>query len=216
MKSQKLTRRKLGQKIWWMKKLINQHRLSWNIGILSGARSRSNSPHCSETIFNPNVEELTVFFILSFFIYIWIISLHFKNISLRAEWKNARFVRSNGWKPLSSGQKWFLRWVFPGFGGYFGGVCFPEFFDSVIRSAVSEISQLARFYEKLKKMVFFWFSSNYLRFWYRNTYPGYHHVKANVLTIPKMWWFLGLRVFERELSLLKVGRPPKFWVRYHK
>ena len=63
---------------------------------------------------------------------------------------------------------------------------------------------------------FFWFSSNYLRFWYWNTYPGYHHVKANVLTVPKMWWFLGLRVFERELSLLKVGTLPKFWVRYQK
>ena len=35
-------------------------------------------------------------------------------------------------------------------------------------------------------------------------------MKANVLTIPKMWWFLGLRVFERELSLLKVGTLPNF------
>ena len=70
--------------------------------------------------------------------------------------------------------------------------------------------------EKCKKRFFFWFSSNYLRFWYWNTYPGYHHVKANVLTIPKMWWFLGLRFFERELSLLKVGTLPKSWVRYKK
>ena len=70
--------------------------------------------------------------------------------------------------------------------------------------------------QKNAKNGFFWFSSNYLRFWYWNTYPGYHHVKANVLTVPKMWWFLGLRFFERELSLLKVGTLPKFWVRYKK
>ena len=71
-------------------------------------------------------------------------------------------------------------------------------------------------HKKMQKTGFFCFSSNYLRIWYRNPYPGYHHVKANVLTIPKMWWFLGLRVFERELSLLKVGTLPKFWVRYKK
>ena len=86
-------------------------------------------------------------------------------------------------------------------------------------SIVSDWRPLENYFEsdteKCKKR-FFWFSSNYLRFWYRNTYPGYHHVKANVLTIPKMWWFLGLRVFERELSLLKVGTLPKFWVRYQK
>ena len=71
-------------------------------------------------------------------------------------------------------------------------------------------------HRKMQKTAFFWFSLNYLRFWYRNTYPGYHHVKANVLTLPKLWWFSGLQVFERELSLLEVGTLPKFWVRYHK
>ena len=40
-----------------------------------------------------------------------------------------------------------------GFGGYFGGVCFLEFFDSVIRNAVSEISQFARFYVKFVAVV---------------------------------------------------------------
>ena len=68
-------------------------------------------------------------------------------------------------------------------------------------------------HKKMQKTVFFCFLPNCLRFWYRNTYPGYHHVKANVLTIPKMWWFLGLRVFERELSLLKVGTLPKFYLK---
>ena len=48
-------------------------------------------------------------------------------------------------KPLLSGQKWFLRRILIGFGRYFGGVCFLEFFDSVIGSAVSEISLFSVF-----------------------------------------------------------------------
>ena len=71
-------------------------------------------------------------------------------------------------------------------------------------------------HKKMQKTVFFCFSPNCLRFWYRNTYLGYYHVKAHIQTIPKMWKFLGLRVFERELSLFKVGTLPKFWIRYQK
>ena len=37
------------------------------------------------------------------------------------------------------------------------------------------------------------------------TYPGYHHVKADVLTIPKMWYFLRFGGFEPELLAVKVG-----------
>ena len=87
-------------------------------------------------------------------------------------------------------------------------------FDSVRLAATWKLFWVL--HQKLQKNVFFCFLPNCLRFWYRNTYPGYHHVKANVLTIPKMWWFLGLWVFKRELSLLKVGTLPKFWVRYQK
>ena len=38
-----------------------------------------------------------------------------------------------------------------------------------------------------------------------NTYPGYHCVKADIQTIPKMYKIRGLRSFERELFLVKVG-----------
>ena len=93
-------------------------------------------------------------------------------------------------------------------------MCKASIFDSVRLAATWKL--FWEWHRKMQKTAFFWFSSNYLRFWYWNTYPGYHHVKANVLTVPKMWWFLGLRFFERELSLLKVGTLPKFWVRYKK
>ena len=36
-------------------------------------------------------------------------------------------------------------------------------------------------------------------------YSGYHHVKTDVLTVPKMCNFLGFKVSEQELLLLKVG-----------
>ena len=42
-------------------------------------------------------------------------------------------------------------------------------------------------HRKMQKTGFFGFSANYLRFWYWNTYPGYHHEKAHVQTFPKMW-----------------------------
>ena len=34
--------------------------------------------------------------------------------------------------------------------------------------------------------------------------PGYHHVKAEVLRFPKMWYFLGVRLFKGELLAVKV------------
>ena len=37
-------------------------------------------------------------------------------------------------------------------------------------------------HRKMQKTGFFRFSANYLRFWYWNTYPGYHHVKPHVQT----------------------------------
>ena len=59
-------------------------------------------------------------------------------------------------------------------------------------------------HQKLTKTDIFCFSANYLRFWYWNTYPGYHHVKADVLRIPKMYKIRWFRGFEQELWLLKV------------
>ena len=35
-------------------------------------------------------------------------------------------------------------------------------------------------------------------------HPGYHHANADVLRIPKMWYFLGVRLFKGELLALKV------------
>ena len=43
-------------------------------------------------------------------------------------------------------------------------------------------------HKKMQKTGFFCFLSNYLRIWYRNPYPGYHHVKANVQSFPKIQW----------------------------
>ena len=37
------------------------------------------------------------------------------------------------------------------------------------------------------------------------TYQGQDHVKADVLTIPKMWYFLRFEGFEPELLAVKVG-----------
>ena len=52
----------------------------------------------------------------------------------------------------------------------------------------------------------FCFRADYLRFWCCTTYPEYHHVKADVLRIPKMYKIRWFRGFEHELWLLKVGR----------
>ena len=49
--------------------------------------------------------------------------------------------------------------------------------------------------QKMAKNAFFCVRPIYLSFWYWNPYPGYHHVKAHVLGIPKMWYFLGVRPF---------------------
>ena len=37
------------------------------------------------------------------------------------------------------------------------------------------------------------------------THQGQDHVKADVLTIPKMWYFLRFEGFEPELLAVKVG-----------
>ena len=34
--------------------------------------------------------------------------------------------------------------------------------------------------------------------------PGYHNVNADVLRFPKMWYFLGVRLFKGELLAVKV------------
>ena len=52
-------------------------------------------------------------------------------------------------------------------------MCKASIFDSVRLAASWKL--FWEFRQKLQKRAFFWFSSNYLRFWYRNTYPGYHH-----------------------------------------
>ena len=39
--------------------------------------------------------------------------------------------------------------------------------------------------------------------------PGYHHVKAEVLRFPKMWYFLSVAVFKGELLAVKVGSNSK-------
>ena len=56
-----------------------------------------------------------------------------------------------------------------------------------------------------KKTPFILHLGNYLslRYWY--PYLGYHHVKAHVPRITKMWWFLGVGLFKGELLLLKVN-----------
>ena len=40
------------------------------------------------------------------------------HLALRTFWENVLFI-AMAEKPLSSGQTWFMRWVFPGFAGYF-------------------------------------------------------------------------------------------------
>ena len=69
-------------------------------------------------------------------------------------------------------------------------------------------------HEKLQKTDFFGFSANYLRFWYWNTYPGYHHVKPHVQTNPKMYNLVGLRWFLRQLLPLEVSTWRKKWKRH--
>ena len=111
--------------------------------------------HCSETIFNPNVRELTVFFhIIIFHIYMDNFIAFLKYFT-EGRVKKCPFCTQQWLKTTFEWPKVVSEVSFPKFWWVLWGVCFPEFFDSVIRSAVSEISQLARFYEKLKKTVFF-------------------------------------------------------------
>ena len=77
--------------------------------------------------------------------------------------------------------------------------CFEKFGTSASKWAMGKASSFdivrlaatwnffAEYHQKLPKTENFCFSANYLRFWYWNTYPGYHHVKAHVQTFPKMW-----------------------------
>ena len=76
---------------------------------------------------------------------------------------------------------------------------------NIVRSAATWIF-FADGHQKMQKNAFFCFRANYSRFWYMFIYPEYHHVKADVLRIPKMYKIRGLRGFEQELLLLKVGR----------
>ena len=69
-------------------------------------------------------------------------------------------------------------------------------------------------HRKMQKTGFFRFSANYLRFWYWNTYPGYHHVKPHVQTNPKMYNLVGLRWFLRQLLPLEVSTWRKKWKRH--
>ena len=48
-------------------------------------------------------------------------------------------------------------------------------------------------------------NENYSKFSNTISYPGGYHVKADVLSYPKMWYFLGLTVFKVELLTAEVG-----------
>ena len=61
-------------------------------------------------------------------------------------------------------------------------------------------------HQKMQKKVIFYIRAIYSSFWYWYPNPGYHHVKAHVLRIPKMSYFLGVGVSKGELLLLKVNR----------
>ena len=76
---------------------------------------------------------------------------------------------------------------------------------NIVRSAASWKFSW-EYHEKMQKNNFFCFRANYSRFWCCTTYPEYHHVKAGVLRILKMYEIRGLRGFEQELWLLKVRR----------
>ena len=58
----------------------------------------------------------------------------------------------------------------------------------------------------MQKNVFFYIRAIYSSFWYWYPNPGYHHEKAQVLSFPKMSYFLGVGVSKGELLLLKVNR----------
>ena len=58
----------------------------------------------------------------------------------------------------------------------------------------------------MQKKVIFYIRAIYSSFWYWYPNPGYHHEKAQVLSFPKMSYFLGVGVSKGELLLLKVNR----------
>ena len=58
----------------------------------------------------------------------------------------------------------------------------------------------------MQKNAFFYIRAIYSSFWYWYPNPGYHHEKAQVLSFPKMSYFLGVGVSKGELLLLKVNR----------
>ena len=60
-----------------------------------------------------------------------------QNRAIRGFWENAHFVRSNGWKTTFEWPKVVSEVSFPQvLGGYFGGVCFLEFFAPKVPSLV--------------------------------------------------------------------------------
>ena len=60
------------------------------------------------------------------------------------------------------------------------------------------------------KKRFFYIRAIYSSFWYLYPNPGYHQVNPHVLRIPKMSYFLGVRLFKGELLAVKVNRLWKF------
>ena len=56
----------------------------------------------------------------------------------------------------------------------------------------------------MQKKVIFYIRAIYSSFWYWYPNPGYHHEKAQVLSFPKMLYFLGVRLFKGELLAVKV------------
>ena len=74
------------------------------------------------------------------------------------------------------------------------------------RQIGSHLNFFAESHQKLQKKVFFYIRAIYSSFWYWYPNPGYHHEKAQVLSFPKMSYFLGVGVSKGELLLLKVNR----------
>ena len=70
----------------------------------------------------------------------------------------------------------------------------------------SHLNFFCRVTPKIAKKVFFYIRTIYSSFWYWYPNPGYHHEKAQVLSFPKMLYFLGVRRFKGELSAVKVNR----------
>ena len=76
---------------------------------------------------------------------------------------------------------------------------------NIVRLAATWIF-FAEYHQKMQKKVIFYIRAIYSSFWYWYPNPGYHHEKAQVLSFPKMSYFLGVGVSKGELLLLKVNR----------